>query len=71
MLDKVEVGKIYRNIKNNKLYKVVFIGNYTEKPMGMELMVGYVALYPTDIKNFVRPYSLFLEKFKKARVRGL
>jgi hypothetical protein len=68
MMDKVVVGNVYINKKNGLPYEVHFIGKYTEMPMLMEPMVGYVALYETDERNFVRPYRLFLEKFEEMEV---
>lgn len=65
MLDKVEVGKLYRNKKNKQIYEVNFIGRYTEKPMEKELMVGYIACYPSENPYWVRPFNLFLEKFEE------
>jgi hypothetical protein len=61
----VEVGRVYRNIKNQKYYRVDGIGKYTEEPMVLETMVFYKALYQDNQPFWVRPYWLFKEKFEE------
>lgn len=61
--NEIEVGKVYRNNKNQKLYRVEGIGKYTEEPMALETMVFYKALYKDNQPYWVRPYWLFKEKF--------
>jgi hypothetical protein len=63
MLESVQIGKIYRNKKNQQLYKVMAIGRHSET---LELMVYYVALYLTeDWSDTFRPLELFKEKFEE------
>lgn len=63
--NEIEVGKIYQNIKNGKLYRVEGIGKFTEPPMELETMVFYKAMYPDNQPYWVMPYWIFKEKFKE------
>lgn len=64
-LEKINIGKVYRNKKTGLLYKVEGMGRYTEEPMELELMVIYKALYQSTNPFWVRPYELFLVKFEE------
>lgn len=55
----IEVGKHYTNIKTGNVYEVLHIGKHSET---QESVVVYRKLESNEV--WVRPFLLFLEKFK-------
>jgi hypothetical protein len=62
-MDNVEATKFYRNKKNQRLYMTLGFATHSEAPN--EQMVIYQAQYG-DYSVWVRPLSLFKEKFEEA-----
>jgi hypothetical protein len=66
MLDKVEIGEIYVNKKNVKMYQVESIGFHTELE---EITVHYKPLYDSPYTDYYRP--LEGPKGFKVKFKGL
>ncbi len=62
---RVQIGKKYRHYRNNKEYKVLTVGYFTESDPLLECVI-YQALYNTedlgDKPVFIRPREMFEEQ---------
>ena len=63
MVEKIEIGGIYKHYKNNQLYQVIAVGKHSES---LEDIVVYKALYKgkdfPENQIWCRPLSMWQEK---------